>query len=202
MGAIQVGATEINLGKLTEFLFRAKIKTWAGDGKSMVLPNGAKQHIFGEGSIVEGNAVYPAFKYEDEYRGYSNPAVNHAGAGRELVSLKGIIPAWQMNYFGFITQYGEMCETEEKKHMFAEQVFEFLKEALRNAPKELPLRGPPKYKSEGWTYKCVVEGDITNFSGHEEISTWPEIAPQTIPRFSLGTVLVHYFHGGLILPKK
>jgi hypothetical protein len=196
-----VGTTEIDLGNLTKFLFRAKINTWAGDGKSWTEPDGAKKHVFGDKYVVEGNSMYPALKYEDEYRGYSNQAVNHAGAGRELVSLKAITPTWQMNYFGFITQYGEMCETDEQKCAFAEQVFGVLKEALRNAPRELPLRGPPKFKSEGWTYKCIVEGDIAAFAGREEISTWPEIAPQTPPGFALGTVFVQYFHGGLILPK-
>ncbi len=201
MGDIREGTTVLDLGQLTDFLHRAKRSAWAGDGTHTVLPNGAEQYISGEGAIIEGNSLFPALKYEDEYRGYSNLAANHAGAGRELVSLKGIIPAWQMNYFGFITQYGKMCEIDELKNSFAEQVFQFLKKALRNAPKELPLRGPPRFKSEGWTYTCTVEGDITAFTGREEIFTWQEIAPKKIPLLSLGTVFVQYFHGGLILPK-
>ncbi|MDW2797403.1 DUF5680 domain-containing protein [Clostridium boliviensis] len=46
---------------------------------------------------------------------------------------------------------------------------DFLKEALRTAPKELPYRGPEFYQSGEYTYKTKIIGDMEWFQGYEEI---------------------------------
>ena len=45
----------------------------------------------------------------------------------------------------------------------------FLKEALRNADRKMPYRGPEYYHAGEYTYRCKVTGDFTWFQGYEEI---------------------------------
>ncbi len=61
----------------------------------------------------------------------------------------------------------------------------FLKEALRQADRKMPYRGPEYYQSGEYTYKCSVNGDFTWFQGYEEIY-WNE-----------QKVYECYFHGGV-----
>lgn len=51
----------------------------------------------------------------------------------------------------------------------------FLKEALRNADRNMPYRGPEYYQSGEYLYKCKVSGDFNWYQGYE-----------------------CYFHGGLL----
>ena len=46
---------------------------------------------------------------------------------------------------------------------------DFLKEALRQADKKMPFRGPEYYQSGQYIYKCNVVGDFCWFQGYEEI---------------------------------
>ena len=46
---------------------------------------------------------------------------------------------------------------------------DFLKEALRQADKKMPFRGPEYYRSGQYIYKCNVVGDFCWFQGYEEI---------------------------------
>ncbi len=61
----------------------------------------------------------------------------------------------------------------------------FLKEALRQADRKMPYRGPEYYQSGEYTYKCSVNGDFTWFQGYEEIFHNDK------------KVYECYFHGGL-----
>ncbi len=62
---------------------------------------------------------------------------------------------------------------------------DFLKEALRQADKKMPFRGPEYYQSGQYIYKCNVVGDFCWFQGYEEIYCDNE------------RVYECYFHGGV-----
>ncbi len=62
---------------------------------------------------------------------------------------------------------------------------DFLKEALRQADRVMPYRGPEYYQSGEYIYKCNVVGDFRWFQGHEEIYRSGE------------KVYECYFHGGI-----
>lgn len=63
---------------------------------------------------------------------------------------------------------------------------DFLKEALRQANKKMPFRGPEHYQSGQYIYKCNVVGDFTWFQGYEEIF------------YNNIKVYECFFHGGLM----
>ena len=62
---------------------------------------------------------------------------------------------------------------------------DFLKEALRQADKKMPFRGPEYYQSGQYIYKCNVVGDFCWFQGYEEIYCDNEMVYEC------------YFHGGV-----
>lgn len=62
---------------------------------------------------------------------------------------------------------------------------DFLKEALRQADKKMPFRGPERYRSGQYIYKCNVVGDFCWFQDYEEIYCDNE------------RVYECYFHGGV-----
>ena len=62
---------------------------------------------------------------------------------------------------------------------------DFLKEALRQADKKMPFRGPEYYQSGQYIYKGNVVGDFCWFQGYEEIYCDNE------------RVYECYFHGGV-----
>ena len=164
---------------------------WAGNGLHIRLPDGAKRYEFEKGE----------FRAEDEYRGFFN------SSGRTIIWSHGK-PVWQMNYFGSMVSYPEMWDSDEQKLTYAKEVFNFLEEALRNAPKNAPMRGPPRFKSETreefevLTYRFRPTGNLSLFNGTETIETWPEIASLcSVPDLPPGTVFVQYIHGGLLIPK-
>ena len=63
---------------------------------------------------------------------------------------------------------------------------DFLKEALRQADKKMPYRGPEFYQSGEYTYKCNVTGTFAWFQGYEEIYCAEEKIYECV------------FHGGLL----
>lgn len=63
---------------------------------------------------------------------------------------------------------------------------DFLKEALRNADRKMPCRGPEYYQSGEYIYKCNIEEDFTWFQGYEEIYCNNEMVYEC------------YLHGGLM----
>ena len=122
-----------------EFLLRAKRATYAGHGPE-VSPSRPASHDL---QYVEGS-----YRYIDTYLGSSR------FAGQEAVWHKAL-PIWAMNYVGRVLSEGFSGE--------------FLKEALRAAPREAPYRGPQAYASGPYLYKCTVEGGIDWFYGYEEM---------------------------------
>ncbi len=51
----------------------------------------------------------------------------------------------------------------------ADEVYDFLREALQHPGKDNPYRGPAEYKKGTLTYKCSTVGDITNHTVKEFI---------------------------------
>ncbi len=68
-------------------------------------------------------------------------------------------PVWIMVYYGFVHESFNNLE----------QVYSFLKSALKEIPKEAPFRGPKQYQEKNLTYKNSWQGDVRSFQGTEKI---------------------------------
>jgi len=137
----------INLKELAKFLVKAKKQTYAGEGKEITPQRpGFKELEYSEND----------YDYRDSYSGF------FYAPGQEIVRFKGV-PIWSMSYSGGMKkEYHEDVE-------FAEKVFTFLKKALFKITEDIPFRGPKHLKEGDFEYINEVEGDITNFKGHEKI---------------------------------
>ncbi len=105
------------------------------------------------------------FIYHDTYVG------GEQFAGEEAIWRDGVA-VYAMNYMGRVLSDGFSGN--------------FLKEALRNADREMPYRGPEYYQSGEYTYRCKVTGDFKWFQGYETIERMGE------------KIYECYFHGGLL----
>lgn len=123
-----------------EFLFNAKMKTYAAHGKEEAVSSRIKSHDL---KYEEGN-----YKYMDSYIG------GNKFAGEEAVWYKDE-PIWSMNYIGRVL-------TEPFSG-------EFLKEALMNVQKSKPYRGPMIYSNGDYHYHCTVNGEFNWFQGYDEV---------------------------------
>ena len=124
---------------LPAFLLRAKRGTYAGKGREAT-PSRTASHDF---AYAEGE-----YAYYDTYLG------GERFAGEEAVWRLGT-PIWGMNYAGRVT--GENFSGD------------FLKEALRQVPRERPFRGPAILSKGDYHYHCRSEGSFDWFQGCEEI---------------------------------
>ena len=83
--------------------------------------------------------------------------------GREVISNKSQ-PVWMMIYYGLIND----------KSLDKDLVYKFLQSALRQAPDEMPVRGPKHFEQElneqKWVYENNWVGDMAGFKGREAIS--------------------------------
>lgn len=125
---------------IIEFLLRAKKATYAGKGPESA-PTRPQSHDL---SYREGNLLYI-----DTYLG------GDLFAGEEALWVDER-PVWSMNYAGRVT--GQPFSGD------------FLKEALRQVPSDMPYRGPASYASGDYAYACEVSGDFAWFQGHERIA--------------------------------
>jgi hypothetical protein len=80
--------------------------------------------------------------------------------GRTIVSYKGQ-PVWMLVYYGWVSP--------EKD---ADAAYGFLREALRAMPQEHPIRGPSVFERRGVLYTNSWQGDLTRFSGREQITEY------------------------------
>jgi hypothetical protein len=155
----------IDLQELWTFLVEAKKQTYANENVEKVAalrPGSNDFHYEKDGWV-----------YHDTYFG------GQKFLGAEVVYRDGGRPKWGMNYYGFILN-DDLTEA-------------VLDNALRPALMQvgedkdiLPVRGPKKFIKGEWQYTFKVEGDLTNFTGLEEISKNGE------------TVYRLHCHGGLI----
>lgn len=137
----------INLETLAEFLVRAKVQTYAGDGAEVP----PQRPGFYELEYKDGG-----LEYRDSYAGFFR------APGQEIVRLKSI-PIWVMSY------NGGMADKYLKDHKFSSETFAVLKKALKLVNKGRPFRGPEYFKDGDFEYIDASEGDISLFNGCEKI---------------------------------
>jgi len=92
------------------------------------------------------------WKYHDNYFG------GEPFGGREVVFFQDK-PVWMMVYYGSV-----VVET-----IVPDELYKVLTKALRNAPADMPYRGPKELIDGDFTYKNDLEGDVERFSGEERI---------------------------------
>ena len=134
----------MDIKKLSKFLVKAKINTYAssGEGGEKPLSNGNKEFEFRE----------KEFKYRDRYFGF-NPFV-----GEEIVWQNEKV-VWGMNYYGKIVS----------EIIPAKKIYQFLQEALKKITKDKPFRGPDNFKNDDFEYINKVDGTVEWFKGQEVI---------------------------------
>ncbi len=130
--------------KLSQFLVKAKVATYASQGEvnEKVLDDGAKELTFESSDLF----------YRDRYYG-SGPFM-----GEEIV-WQGDKRVWGMNYFGRI----------HSDNVPKEEIYNFLKSAMRLVEESRPFRGPVNFKEEKFEYVDRSDGDIRSFVGVERI---------------------------------
>jgi len=138
---------EINLKELSQFLAKAKVQTYAGDGKKI----SPQRSSFKELEFSEGD-----WCYRDSYCGF------YSAPGQEVVRYKGE-PVWMMSYSG------GMKQKYHGNFEFAKQTYDFLKEALKRVEESKPFRGLDHFKQGDYEYINKVEGDVKSFRGTERI---------------------------------
>lgn len=145
-----------NLEQLIAFRLEANVNTYAA------YANQTESTRFDSHDFTYSNGSYT---YHDTYVG------GEQFAGEEAIWYEGKAQ-FAMNYVGRVI--GQQFSGD------------FLKEALRNADRKMPYRGPEYYQSGEYTYKCNVAGDFSWFQGYEEIYCKSE------------KVYECFFHGGLM----
>lgn len=138
---------EIPIDKLTSFLQKASLATYAGDGPE-IRP---EREGFKE---LEYKENY--WSYRDSYTGYFR------SFGHEIVRYAGK-PVWNQLYGG------GMIEEFLNDHNLAKKTFSFLKKALSQKQNPFQPRGPDLLEDGDWRYANTLQGGIGLFSGHEEI---------------------------------
>lgn len=130
---------DTDLDKLIAFRLEANVNTYAA------YMNETESTRLDSHDFTYSNGPYT---YHDTYVG------GEQFAGEEAIWYEGK-SKYAMNYMGRVL----------------DQQFsgDFLKEALRQADKNVPYRGPEYYQSGEYTYKCNVIGDFSWFQGYEEI---------------------------------
>lgn len=134
---------EIPKRDFLNFLIRAKINTWAGEGKKIRKKDYSRNYYYKEGM----------FEYRDQYFG------NLMDGGREVVFFGGK-PIWIMCYHGGVLKdYNDQSV----------EIFSFLRKVLQSPPKEFPVRGSALYSNNKFTYKNSLKGNLYYFEGSEVI---------------------------------
>lgn len=136
----------IDTNELAEFLNEANKNTYANRDAPKVEPSRLKSEDY---HFEKGNLTY-----HDTYFG------GRDFIGEEIV-YKNETLVWGVNYFGFVLA----DEVSEK------DVYDFLRQALmQDYDDVIPVRGPKNFSADNKEYRFSTEGDLTNFSGKEEIS--------------------------------
>lgn len=125
--------------EITDFLIRAKKKTYAGKGAEVESTRPSSHDL----RYSEGNLLYI-----DTYLG------GELFSGEEAVWMMNQ-PVYAMNYSGRIL--GDTFSGD------------FLKAALLLLPEEKPFRGPKVFQDQDYLYHCSVNGTLDWFQGYEEI---------------------------------
>lgn len=137
--------TPIDLDILKIFLHKANKNTFANSNakKSASTRLNSSDYHFEEGNLI----------YHDTYFG------DRDFIGEEIV-YKDQKPVWGMNYYGYI-----FVEDVTNKELSA-----FLEKSIMQEYDDIiPIRGPKEFSENNWMYKIDIEGDLSRFSGKEEI---------------------------------
>ncbi|MCX6708773.1 MAG: DUF5680 domain-containing protein [Candidatus Woesearchaeota archaeon] len=169
---------DFEISDLVNFLLKARLKGYAGDGKKEEKPErpGFKEFYYKEED----------FEYRDSYAGYFQ------APGQEVIRFKGK-PVWTMSYSG-----GMLPEFHGDLEL-AKETFAFLKKTLQHVDPKKPFRGPEYFKEldkfgdTSFQYIDDNNGDVTNFEGVETILK--EIDGSDVDVFRQNYV------GGLIIDK-
>ncbi|MFA5029218.1 MAG: DUF5680 domain-containing protein [Patescibacteria group bacterium] len=135
----------MNTDKLAKFLNEANKATYANKTAPKVAPSRLKSedYQFEKDGLI----------YHDTYFG------GRDFIGEEIV-YENEKPAWGANYFGFVLD----------KSISEKDVYDFLRRALMQEYNDvIPVRGPSNFSVDDKEYRFVVNGDLANFSGTEEI---------------------------------
>jgi hypothetical protein len=149
---------------LQRFLLSAKRATYATQGNdASVTPllRDSRQLEYQDGELL----------YRDMYVGMLR------FVGQEIVYVADRA-VWSMNYAG------GLCA--DVATPTAGQVYAFLRQALCNAPTELPLRGPHLLTRDAMHYTCQCTGSLDWFYGAETITNGTQCLYQL--HFSGGTL--------------
>jgi len=137
---------------LLKFLTLAHRNTYAA-------PKEVKQQYKCLSPILEGHKDYDfvqgEWRYHDSYAGSS------WAPGREVVFFRNK-PVWSMSYQG--------QTVAGLSNKFIEEMFEFLKNALRHFKEDQPFRGPSLFSEGNFEYRFEMKGDYQYFVGRESIS--------------------------------
>jgi hypothetical protein len=96
--------------------------------------------------------------------------------GEEVIYKNGT-PLWAMNYYGSVLD----------QSITTDVAYKILRPALMQDPGVLiPVRGPEEYKEGDFFYRNSIEGDLSKFTGIEEILLKNKVICKTL------------YHGGLI----
>ncbi len=134
----------MDIAKLKQFLINAKKNTYASgnENKAKIISGGIKEYVFSDGN----------FKYSDRYKGHKK----FNGEENVLQNNKVI---WKMKYEGKILS----------NKIFVDDIYAFLRKALKKIPKDKPFRGPKKLIDKEYKYTNNVQGGIEKFFGEEKI---------------------------------
>lgn len=132
-----------------EFLYSAKKKAYSsGISYAPGRIRGTKEFSFSEGNL----------KYLDIYSG------SLFFLGQELLFEKEI-PQWGMVYSGGLID----------DNLSTKEVYDFLRDALKKMPEDMPLRGKEFFSNNRFIYKNSMEGDLFQFIGYETIEHGEDI---------------------------
>lgn len=157
----------LELERLKRFIIEAHANTYASDTGKPIDPCrlGSTDFRYEKGNFV----------YLDSYFG------GRRFIGEEVVygcDFFGTNVTWGMNYFGTVPKEAKMDH---------KPIYSFLKKCLRVGVEDgIPFRGPNCWATETFKYECIVDGDLSFFSGEEMIY------------YREGMVYIAKFHGGLI----
>jgi hypothetical protein len=143
---------EINRDELLKFIAEAHRNTYAAAKEIR-----AKHRC--ETPILPGHKDY---QYQIGDWGYHDSYAGSIWApGREVVYFKGN-PVWCMSYQG-------KSNPHYPEDFFKNQVFPFLKEALKKIDNSILFRGPRNFEDGDFMYSFEINGDYTYFKGREAI---------------------------------
>jgi hypothetical protein len=132
----------IDLDELKGFLAKANMPHADGSAPMIKETDGSRTIVFEDGPWSMHDNFFGGEPY----------------GGRQIVLYDGE-PVWLCVYYGFVA----------KERESADDVYDFLREALQYPPEAMPLRGASSYKRGNFEYRHEVPEDITSFESQEVI---------------------------------